>query len=148
MWDCERKGVVSRKPQYKDVYRRTIEIPQRARNFKPSLLLITFCHSVHRGGRCLPQCMLGYTHSLAGTPWTGVPPGQVHPLGRYIPSPTGTAADGTHPTGMLSCCLKTHKLQRRPLRQLSTSHQCTYNSSEITYLDIIYFVPTLASNAN
>ena len=30
--ECERKSVVSRKPQCKDVYRRRIEIPQRAHN--------------------------------------------------------------------------------------------------------------------
>ena len=43
------------------------------------------------------------------TPWAGTPPGQVHPPaqvnpGRYSPPlPTDTAADGTHPTGMISC---------------------------------------------
>ena len=33
---------VSRNPQYKDVYRRTIEMPQRARPFK-----VNFCLNVH-----------------------------------------------------------------------------------------------------
>ena len=55
-------------------------------------------------------------HPLAGTcPWAGTPPcWKVHPLGRCTPCtvpPTirSTAADGTHPTGMLSCC---HWIQR------------------------------------
>ena len=71
-----------------------------------------------------------YPHPGRYTPWAGTSPwGKYTPPSRYTPqagtppSPTGTVADGTHPTGMLSCCLKTHKLQRRPLRQLSTSHQ-------------------------
>ena len=52
-------------------------------------------HSVQGG--CLPQCMLGYTTSLAGTPqqvhplWTGSTPGRYTPLpGRYTPSWAGT----------------------------------------------------------
>ena len=42
------------------------------------------CHSVHWGGGCLPQCMLGYTppgrhpladiHPRANTPWVDTPP--------------------------------------------------------------------------
>ena len=37
-----RTGHVSRKPQYKDVYRRTIEMPERARTFQ-----IICCLRVH-----------------------------------------------------------------------------------------------------
>ena len=74
-------------------------------------------HSVHRRGGCLPQCMLGYTpcrytlwqvHLHAGTPPGRYTPMQVHPHAGTTPRRTGipstvTAADGTHPTGMLSC---------------------------------------------
>ena len=65
------------------------------------------CVSVHGGGGCLPQCMLG-------------PPEQTPPRGRHPPEQTppwqqtpptrtqqtATAADGTHPTGMHSCSSK------------------------------------------
>ena len=50
---------------------------------------VSVSHSVHRGGGCLPQCMLGYTHPLGR--YTLPPPGQVHPAwqvhppGRYTP---------------------------------------------------------------
>ena len=43
-------GNVARKPQYKDIYRRPIEIPQRARIFKPNC-----CLKVHNAKE------LGYT---------------------------------------------------------------------------------------
>ena len=59
-----------------------------------------------RGGGCLPQCMLRYTPPLwADTPLSRHPPGQTH-THRADPTPgqTATAADGTHPTGMHSCC--------------------------------------------
>ena len=52
------------------------------------------------GGGFLPQSMLGHTHTPPGQThpsWADTPPGQTPPL------PTATAADGTHPTGMLSC---------------------------------------------
>ena len=85
------------------------------------------CHSVHGGG-CLPQCMLGYTHTLADTPLEQTPPwadppgadtprsrhpptrtlGSRHPLGADTPCAVhavrhGQQADGTHPTGMHTC---------------------------------------------
>ena len=59
-------------------------------------------NSVHRG-RCLPQCMLGYTPPGRHPRPRGRHPIFRHPPGRHSPPPTATAADGTHPTGMLSC---------------------------------------------
>ena len=64
-------------------------------------------------GRCLPQCMLGYTplagtppgrytpwqvHPLAGTPRTGTAPqaGTHNPLGMYTPQAGPTPWAGTH----------------------------------------------------
>ena len=73
-----------------------------------------------QGLGCLPQCMLGYTHPPGQKPPSGKtrplsrhPPGR-HPLwadtpradnpwGRQPPKQTGTAIDGTHPTGMHTC---------------------------------------------
>ena len=70
----------------------------------------SFCSHGVGGEGCLPQCMLGYTHT----------PGQSrHPLrrqtllGQTPPgsyTPTATTADGTHPTGMLSRSLGQHVL--------------------------------------
>ena len=59
------------------------------------------CHSVHRGGGCMPQCMMGYYPPGPGTRgWDQAPPRAVH-AGRY-----GQQAGGMHPTGMQSCfCL-------------------------------------------
>ena len=67
---------------------------------------------VHPPGRYTPQASTppGQVHP----PWQVTPPGHVHPHGqahspgRYTPltpppPPTVTAADHTHPTGMLSC---------------------------------------------
>ena len=97
---------------------------------KVKFLHLSVSNSVHRG--CLPQCMLGYHPPGPGTPPEQTPPEQTppeqtpprarHPLGqappgtRHPPSPgtrhpppprqqTATVADGTHPTGMHSCCL-------------------------------------------
>ena len=65
-----------------------------------------FCQSFcSQGGGCLPQCILGYTHPPDQT--TGEVSASVH-AGIYSPwadTPLAvTAADGTHPTGMHSCC--------------------------------------------
>ena len=50
------------------------------------------CHSVHGGGGCLPQCMLGYhtpwEHTPppgADPPWNRHPPEQTPPWGRHPP---------------------------------------------------------------
>ena len=75
------------------------------------------CHSVHRGGGGLPQCMLGYTPHWTDTPdqtppslwvdnpslWADTPPSGQTPPRRQTPQQTATAADGTHPTGIHSC---------------------------------------------
>ena len=76
--------------------------------------------SVHTGGGYLSQCILGYhTPMGADTPRGRHPPGsrypppeQTPPRSRHPPGAetppeqTATAADGTHPTGMHSCCYK------------------------------------------
>ena len=49
---------LSRKPQYKDVYRRTIEIPQRARTFK-----VNYCLKVHNAHQKLLSPISGYVIS-------------------------------------------------------------------------------------
>ena len=67
---------------------------------KVMFLHLSASHSVHRG-RCLPQCMLGYTpvlppHQTRGRPpRKQTPPCSVH-AGRY-----GQQAGGTHPTGCI-----------------------------------------------
>ena len=50
-------------------------------------------NSVHRGGGCLPQCMLGYTPS----PWEQTPPlgADTPPLGADTPG--ADTPPGTHP---------------------------------------------------
>ena len=55
------------------------------------------CHSVHRGGGVHGQVHL--------SPAPPLPPGQVHPPGAVHAGRYGQQAGGTHPTGMLSCCL-------------------------------------------
>ena len=79
-------------------------------------------NSVHRGGGCLPQCMLGYipptgpgTPPRPGTPLSRHPPrpGTPPPWGRHPPGADtppgkhtaayGQRAAGTHPTRMHSC---------------------------------------------
>ena len=99
---------------------------------KVKFLHLSVSNSVHRG--CLPQCMLGYhppgpgtpppqsRHPQSrpprsrplqgpGTPWARHPPGPgtLPPPGPGTRPPprqqTATVADGTHPTGMHSCCL-------------------------------------------
>ena len=57
-------------------------------------LHLSVSHSVHRGGG-LPQCMLGYT------PLGRHPLLVRHPPGQTPPPKTATAADGTHPTGII-----------------------------------------------
>ena len=59
----------------------------------------------HTPGWCTPWAgtPLGRYTPWAGThPWAGTSPGQAHAPGQVHP-PTVTAADGTNPTGMLSC---------------------------------------------
>ena len=56
-------------------------------------------HSVHGGGVCLSACW--DTPPRAGTPQQVHPPGSTPSLREAHP-PTVTAADCTHPTGMLS----------------------------------------------
>ena len=78
-------------------------------------------NSVHRGGGCLSQCMLGYTPPGQTPPGSRHPPGVDPPLeqsppradtlppGSRPPHPGkqtaayGQRAAGTHPTGMHSC---------------------------------------------
>ena len=42
IFEGKNSSIISRKPQYKDVYRRTIEMPQRTRNFN-----VNCCLKVH-----------------------------------------------------------------------------------------------------
>ena len=89
------------------------------------------CQSFCSGGGgevCLPQCMLVYTTSLAGTPPLAGTPQQVHPLwtgappGRYTPSRAGTPPPGlVHPPGRsLHCTLLDVKLANENPTTLST----------------------------
>ena len=77
-------------------------------------------------GECIPACIWADTsqadtslgrhplgrHPLSRHPLGRYPPGQTSPLSRHpssqtpplVPQQTATAADGTHPTGMHSCC--------------------------------------------
>ena len=84
---------------------------------KVIFLHLSVIHSVHRGGRGLPQCMMGYhppgsrhprsrhppdqTPPGPGTPRPGTPPDQTPPR-KQTPA-YGLRAAGTHPTGMHSC---------------------------------------------
>ena len=73
--------------------------PQASRNYRPQcscgkvmFLHLSVSHSVHGGGGVWQT-----------TPWADTPtPNPVH-AGIHAPLPAATAADGTHPTGMLSC---------------------------------------------
>ena len=79
-------------------------------------------HSVRGGGGFLPQCMLVYTTSLAGTPPLAGTPQQVHPLwtgalpGRYTPSRAGTPPPGRS----LHCTLLDVKLANENPTTLSS----------------------------
>ena len=59
------------------------------------------CHSVHKGGGVSAS-----VHTGIHTPLGRHTPMRRHPTGQTPPPPqqTTTAADGTHPTGMHSCC--------------------------------------------
>ena len=92
----------------------------RKRSLGQGNIFTPVCHSVHRGGG-LPQCMLGYHPTTAGTrhiPWSRHPPDQAPPTPpgtRHPPGPGtlppgaehagryGQRAGGSHPTGMQSC---------------------------------------------
>ena len=67
--------------------------------------------SVHRGGVYLSECWdpTRSRHPPGSRPPHGIPLGaDTHPPGADNPPPgeKATAADGTHPTGMHSCCFK------------------------------------------
>ena len=83
-------------------------------------------HSVH-GGWCLPQCMLGYT-PWADTPLKHTPRREAHPP----EAPPSTAADGMHPTGMLSCLkfANTEKYVRNTTANANSKHYivCRFSS--------------------
>ena len=59
-------------------------------------LHLSVSHSVHRGRGCLADTPPGQTPPDRHLPTCKHPPGQIAP-------PAATAADGMHPTGMLSC---------------------------------------------
>ena len=53
------------------------------------------------------------------------PPGQAPPRSRHPPQQTATAADGTHPTGMHSCCeSKTHVIRKMFAYRVHEHLQC------------------------
>ena len=92
---------------------------QRTLNYRPqrSCGKVVFSqasvsHSVHSGGVCLSACWDTPPRQVHPSQ-AGTPPGQIHPSRQVQPPPptTVTAADGTHPTGMLSC-LEVTKLHR------------------------------------
>ena len=67
--------------------------PQRSCN-KVMFLHLSVSHSVHGGGGVWQT-----------TPWADTPTLNPVHAGIHAPLPAATAADGTHPTGMLSCLL-------------------------------------------
>ena len=84
---------------------------------KVMFLHLSVSHSVHGG--CLPQCMLGYTpgrHPPGQTPPGRTPPWKTPPTPKadnFPPSQQmATAADGAHPTGMLSCGVEVFTLDQ------------------------------------
>ena len=81
----------------KDLLEKTDLLLASANEVCEGYVFTPVCHSVHKGGRCLSQCMLGYT------PRADTPPESRHPPRADTPQQTVTAADGTHPTGMHSC---------------------------------------------
>ena len=80
-----------------DIYR-----PQRSCG--QGNIFAPFCHSVHKGGGCLPQCMLGYPPG-ADTPWEQTPPQadtpweQTPPPGADTPLRADTPGSRHTPTG-------------------------------------------------
>ena len=69
-------------------------------------------NSVHRGGGCLPQCMLGYTPQEQTPPGSRHPPGADTPLGADTPREQTPPRADTHPQE------QTHPLSRHlPLEQ-------------------------------
>ena len=111
-----RRNVKSLSMEHPSHYR-----PQRSCT-KDMFLHLSVSHSVHRESVCLSACWdahlpgrytapgkytplpLGRYPPRQVPPWAGTPPGQVHPSHPWAGTPptTVTAADGTHPTGMLS----------------------------------------------
>ena len=70
------------------------------------VMFLQVCVILFTGGRCLPQCMLGYhTPPGADTPQEpDTPPGTKYtPPARKQTPAYGQRAAGTHPTGMHSC---------------------------------------------
>ena len=67
--------------------------------FKLIFLHLSVIHSVHRGGGCLPQCMLGYHHPPEQTlPWADTPPGADPPGADPLP-PGADIPRTRHPPG-------------------------------------------------
>ena len=77
---------------------------------------------VHPPGRYTPR---------AGTPWQVHPPGRYTPVGSYTPTTTVTAADGTHPTGMLTCILFYFLTKRGVPDGIPRNRFCQINGKKI-----------------
>ena len=84
---------------------------------KVMFLHLSVSHSVHRGGVCLSVYWDTITPPPPEqTPPGADPPGTRHPPPEQTPPPPGaetaTAADGTHPTGMHSCCILVSHIEK------------------------------------
>ena len=114
--------------------------PQRTCG-KVMFLCLSVSHSVQRGegvsGRYpLRQTPPGQTHPLGThTPLGRHHPGYNIPPGRHHP-PRAIAADGTHPTGMVSCsCIRKAKRRNFLLRSILLFH--------VVFLSLNAINPTL-----
>ena len=90
-------------------------------------------HSVHGG--CLPQCMLGYTPPGKHSPSPEAHPPEAHPPPRNT-HPMVIAADGTHPTGMLSSLVCT-QCQWSP-GTINSTHTGTHLHTS-AHMSLLYF---------
>ena len=80
------------------------------------------------GGRCLPQCMLGYHTPLSRPPWEQTPQEQPHPLPWSRHSPEQTPPRSRHPPTRASPRSRHPPLQQTPPspREMATAADGTH----------------------
>ena len=97
------------------------------------------CQSFCSRGECLPQCMLGLPPPRENTPPPRKYTPQKHPPPKHTPAPPPpmvTAANGTHPTGMLSSLVCTH-CQWSP-GTINSTHTGTHLHT-FAHISLLYF---------